>query len=54
MEVEPNSQNKKDKEIEEPPRNGLTREVSSQAIWSLSSCKPSKSVPMLYLILNRE
>lgn len=43
----PNNNNTSDEEKIDPIRDvraGLVREVGSQAIWSLSSCKPGKLI----------
>lgn len=51
----PNNNNTSDEEKIDPlkdVRAGLVREVGSQAIWSLSSCKPGKiMINLLFTII---
>lgn len=50
----PNNNNTSDEEKIDPlkdVRAGIVREVGSQAIWSLSSCKPGKIMIILLFII---
>jgi len=48
----PNNNNASDEEKIDPMKDvraGIVREVGSQAIWSLSSCKPGKILIVLQI-----